>query len=247
MTWEECSPLVKTVPMSVAQMICESVPVSYFDYENTTTPRMADILDCLVDKKVVCSPVTSTKCADVTYTKCEEVKHALRIQNQLNTYLKPRSSVWFFRLLYFHDRFVYPVFKVPITNCSTINIPVPSQDKLHKQWCLFDQSENIDFNAEVRKITADTEPDVYETGLEEEAARDLEILDDLDLQGSESRNIDFSVTPVFDDLRSLQHEYGKKKRNVGHKQKLKQSTQKRNQSQSKRITRVAKNITLRKH
>ena len=135
------------------------------------------------------------------------------------------------------------MFKVPVTNCSTIDIPVPSQDKLHKQWCLFDQAENIDFNAEVRKITADTEPDVYETGLEEEAARDLEILDDLDLQGSESRNIDFSITPVFDDLRSL-HEYGKKKRNVGHKQKLKQ---KRNQSQSKRITRVAKNITLRKH
>ena len=95
MTWEECSPLVKTVPMSVAQMICESVPVSYFDYENTTSPRMADILDCLVDKKVVCSPVTSTKCADVTYTKCEEVKHVPRIQNQLNTYLKPRPSVWF--------------------------------------------------------------------------------------------------------------------------------------------------------
>ena len=88
---------------------------------------------------------------------------------------------------------------------------------------------------------------MYETELEEEAARDLEILDDHDLQGSESRNIDFSITPVFDDLRSLQHDYGKKKRNVGHKQKLKQSTQKRNQSQSKRITRVAKNITLRKH
>ena len=64
MTWEECSPLVKTVPMSVAQMSCESVPVSFFDYENTTSPRMADILDCLVDKKVVCNPVTSTKCEE---------------------------------------------------------------------------------------------------------------------------------------------------------------------------------------
>ena len=107
---------------------------------------------------------------------------------------------------------------------------------------MFDQTENIDFNAEVRKIKADTEPDVYETELEEEAARDLEILDDLDLAGSESRNIGFSVTPVFDELRSLQHEYGKKKRNVGQKYK-----QKKNQSQSKRITRVAKNVTLRKH
>ena len=245
MTWEECSPLVKTVPMSVAQMSCESVPVSFFDYENTTSPRMADILDCLVDKKVVCSPVTSTKCADVTYTKCEEVCMYFT-QNQHNkSYSTARQPLYFFSILYFHECFVYSVFKVPVTNCSTIDIPVPSQDKLHKQWCLFDQSENIDFNAEVRKITADTELDAYETELEEEAARDLEILDDLDLQGSESRNTDFSITPVFDDLRSLQHEYGKKKRNAG--QRHKQNLQKRNQSQSKRITRVAKNVTLRKH
>ena len=168
------------------------------------------------------------------------------IQNQHNkSYSTARQPLYFFSILYFHECFVYSVFKVPVTNCSTIDIPVPSQDKLHKQWCLFDQSENIDFNAEVRKITADTELDAYETELESEAARDLEILDDLDLQGSESRNTDFSITPVFDDLRSLQHEYGKKKRNAG--QRHKQNLQKRNQSQSKRITRVAKNVTLRKH
>ena len=92
MTWEECSPLVKTVPMSVAQMSCESVPVSFFDYENTTSPRMADILDCLVDKKVVCNPVTSTKCADVTYTKCEEVCMYF-IQNQHNKTYSTRQSL----------------------------------------------------------------------------------------------------------------------------------------------------------
>ena len=73
-TWEECSPVIKTVPMAVAQMICDSVPVNYFDYQNTTSPRMADSLDCTVDKRVVCSPVTSNKCADITYTKCEEVQ-----------------------------------------------------------------------------------------------------------------------------------------------------------------------------
>ena len=72
-TWEECSPLIKTVPMAVAQMSCDTIPVNYFDYENTTSPRMADTLDCLVDRKVVCTPVTSEKCADITYTKCEEV------------------------------------------------------------------------------------------------------------------------------------------------------------------------------
>ena len=46
--------------MAVAQMVCEDTPVSYFDYENTTTPRMADTMDCTVDKKVVCEPVTAT-------------------------------------------------------------------------------------------------------------------------------------------------------------------------------------------
>ena len=62
------------VPMAVAQMVCEDTPVSYFDYENTTTPRMADTMDCTVDKKVVCEPVTTKKCAEVTYTRCEEVR-----------------------------------------------------------------------------------------------------------------------------------------------------------------------------
>merc|ERR1712036_14266 len=36
-TWEECNPVEKKVPKSVAQMVCEDSPVSYFDYENTTT------------------------------------------------------------------------------------------------------------------------------------------------------------------------------------------------------------------
>merc|ERR1719264_661742 len=44
--------------------------------------------------------------------------------------------------------------EVPETICSLVEIPVPSQAKLHKQWCLFDQQEgNIDFDREVRKIT----------------------------------------------------------------------------------------------
>ena len=33
-----------------------------------------------------------------------------------------------------------------------MTIPVPSQLRLHKQWCLFDNSDNIDFDREVRKI-----------------------------------------------------------------------------------------------
>ena len=47
--------------MSVAQMVCEDSPVSYFDYENTTTPRMADTMDCTTENRVVCEPVTSKK------------------------------------------------------------------------------------------------------------------------------------------------------------------------------------------
>ena len=33
-----------------------------------------------------------------------------------------------------------------------MEIPVPFQRKLHKQWCLFDQTKNIDFDSEVKKI-----------------------------------------------------------------------------------------------
>ena len=60
--------------MAVAQMVCQDNPVSYFDYENTTSPHMADTMDCTIDKKAVCEPVTSKKCAEVTYTRCEEVR-----------------------------------------------------------------------------------------------------------------------------------------------------------------------------
>jgi len=112
-TWEECNPLEKQVPMSVAKMVCEDTPVSYFDYVNTTTPTMADTMDCTVDKKAVCHPVTAKKCAEVTYTRCQEIG---------------------------------------VTSCSVVSIPVPSQIKLHKQWCLFDNSDDIDFDREVRKI-----------------------------------------------------------------------------------------------
>ena len=72
-TWEECNPVEKKVPMSVAKMDCLEEPVTYFDYENTTMERMADRMDCTVDKRPVCEPVTTKKCAETTYTRCEEV------------------------------------------------------------------------------------------------------------------------------------------------------------------------------
>ena len=44
-----------------------------------------------------------------------------------------------------------------------VTIPVPSQPKLHKQWCLFDQSDNIDFDREVRKIASTAEESFEKT------------------------------------------------------------------------------------
>jgi hypothetical protein len=57
--------------------------------------------------------------------------------------------------------------QVPETVCSVVEIPVPSQAKLHKQWCLFDQREgDIDFDKEVRKITGDLEEEEKESQAE---------------------------------------------------------------------------------
>jgi len=123
-TWEECNPVEKIVPMSVAKMICVDMPVTYSDYANATSLHMADTMDCTVEKVPVCEPVTSQKCAATSYTRCEEV---------------------------------------PETTCSVVKIPVPSQAKLHKQWCLFDQREgDIDFDREVRKITGSVEEAIEE-------------------------------------------------------------------------------------
>ena len=47
--------------------------MSYFDYENTTSQQMADTMDCVVEKRPVCQPVTSKKCGETTYTRCQEV------------------------------------------------------------------------------------------------------------------------------------------------------------------------------
>ena len=62
--------------------------------------------------------------------------------------------------------------QVPETVCSVVEIPVPSQMKLHKQWCLFDQQEGyIDFDLEVRKIAGRVEE---ELARQEEEANQIE-------------------------------------------------------------------------
>ena len=63
--------------------------------------------------------------------------------------------------------------QVPETVCSVVEIPVPSQAKLHKQWCLFDQREgDIDFDREVRKIAGRVEEQLAR--VEEQLAREEE-------------------------------------------------------------------------
>jgi len=168
-TWEECNPVEKQVPMAVAQMVCEDTPVSYFDYENTTTPRMADTMDCTVDKRVVCEPVTTKKCAEVTYTKCEETG---------------------------------------LTSCSVVTIPVPSQPKLHKQWCLFDNSDSIDFDREVRKIAGAAEDSLEKVGDNNREGKkipddDVEELESGSEKAEANASLDLSVEEIDNFLSQL--------------------------------------------
>ena len=126
--------------------------------------------------------------------------------------------------------------QVPVTECSIIPIPVPSQEKLHKQWCLFDQIDHIDFDEEVRKITGD-DPAEYE----QSQPRDLEILSDL--TPSETSNFvqRRGLEPLFDDFSDEFSSYGKRKRQShGHRRR-----NAGHQSQSTKITRVQQNISVR--
>ena len=102
--------------MSVAQMVCEDSPVSYFDYENTTTPRMADTMDCTTDNRVVCEPVTSKKCAEVTYTRCQEV--GLSIDDDQHNKAIQKSTILFYTILShkLHCSFC----QIPVTDCSVV-------------------------------------------------------------------------------------------------------------------------------
>ena len=105
-TWEECSPVIKTVKMMVPMMNCTEESLPYMDYFNTTVDLMADTMNCTVDKRAVCEPETVEKCDDITFTQCTDV---------------------------------------PQKNCINHEVLVPSQSKIHKQRCLFDQNDNIDF------------------------------------------------------------------------------------------------------
>ena len=87
-----------------------------------------------------------------------------------------------------------------MTDCSVVEIPVPSQPKLHKQWCLFDQAENIDFDTEVKKIE-NKQKTLRELRNEN---GDQDKFEDYDLRSPEKRAID----PLFLDISQAQSEAG---------------------------------------
>ena len=132
--------------------------------------------------------------------------------------------------------------KFPPRNWKRKNLPldcqgsqsVPSQEKLRKQWCLFDQTENIDFNTEVRKITGD-----FTDGLLGSAS-ELEVYKNLDVRRE--------IEPIFDDF-SYNDSGVKKRRQINtqsnKKQKLKKKEARANQT--KKVTRVSKNVSVKRH
>ena len=126
-----------------------------------------------------------------------------------------------------------------------VSIPVPSQEKLRKQWCLFDQTENIDFNTEVRKITGDF-PESAETL--EGSASVLEVYKDI---GNRRK-----IEPIFSDydfsyVQTINDSSGYKKRRQAKvtksEKKTKQKRKEAHGSQTKKITRVSKNVSVKRH
>ena len=47
--------------------------------------------------------------------------------------------------------------EVPEKVCKDIKILVPTQEEIHKQWCLFNEVDNIDFDAAVKNIIGNQE------------------------------------------------------------------------------------------
>ena len=125
-----------------------------------------------------------------------------------------------------------------------VSIPVPSQEKLRKQWCLFDQTENIDFNTEVRKITGDF-PESAETL--QGSASVLEVYKDIGNRGQ--------IEPIFNDYDfsyaqfNDSGEYKKRRQAKVTKSERKPKLKKKEPhgSQTKKITRVSKNVSVKRH
>ena len=135
-----------------------------------------------------------------------------------------------------------------MTDCSVVEIPVPSQPKLHKQWCLFDQADNIDFDTEVRKIENNEK-------LLKEDKEKIQILEESIFSGSNPSDLQFPAkrelgavlyedilklqTSGFTDLEDLNKD--PKKRHAEHARVPKQG--KKKLSKTNKIVRISKHVS----
>ena len=128
-----------------------------------------------------------------------------------------------------------------MTDCSLVEIPVPFQPKLHKQWCLFDQADHIDFDTEVKKIEKKQQSLVdlrSETG-------DQDLFEDNDQRSPEKRAID----PLLLDIPRIQSVGGahqdsqpryKKKR---HTENLEEAKHNAHVTANTKIVRMTKHVS----
>ena len=118
-----------------------------------------------------------------------------------------------------------------------VEIPVPFQPNLHKQWCLFDQAENIDFDTEVKKI------ENKQKTLRElrNKTGDQDRFEDYDLRSPEKRAID----PIFLDIPQIQSEDGFAHQEFQPRYKKKRHTE--NLEVAKHVTANTKIVRMSKH
>ena len=128
-----------------------------------------------------------------------------------------------------------------------VTIPVPSQPKLHKKWCLFDQSDNIDFDREVRKIVG-TEEDLFEETMNDNP------VDKKDTTAEDADNFISQLTlldvtsPVKRDL-ELQ-EFARGVKDTDNAKSVKRNTQTNSNEKvtsNVRIVRMTKQVSSKRH
>merc|ERR1719219_454402 len=79
--------------------------------------------------------------------------------------------------------------QVPVSDCIPVKEVVPYQDIIHKQWCLLDHKDNIDFESEIRKLTGNSMNFPFEK------------VADLDLDnGRKARTLNLNFNGKFFDL-----------------------------------------------
>ena len=128
-----------------------------------------------------------------------------------------------------------------------VTIPVPSQPKLHKQWCLFDQSYNIDFDREVRKIIGTHDDSFEETMNDNPVDKKDTTAEDADNFISQLTLLDVT-SPVKRDL-ELQ-EFARGVKDTDNAKSVKRNTQTNSNEKvtsNVRIVRMTKQVSSKRH